>query len=325
MIAIVATYLHKPNRSRPNRPERLAASSPRKALLLCKIMLCMCLATNVAATTDPIKLWPGVAPGSEAWRQVEVETDDFTPHRVVRNVVTPTLTPFLADADENTGIAVIVAPGGGFKFLSIETEGIQVAQWLQQRGINAFVLKYRLDETAANSTLFKLQAGWMLFGAWMAGDEDNPEIVPSPVRALAIADALQAIAIVREQAGRWAIRPNAIGMIGFSAGGAVATGAAIEGRGLQRPDFVASIYGVPDRGDVPHNAPPLYIAATEDDPLIPMSLSEELNERWLQQGYSSTLVRYPDGGHGFGMQQKGTSADNWIEAFHRWVLSQADE
>ena len=182
---------------------------------MCRVLLCFCLATSAAATTDPIELWPDIAPGSESWRQVEVETDDFTPHRVVRNVVTPTLTPFLADTDENTGIAVIVAPGGGFKFLSIETEGIQVAQWLQEHGINAFVLKYRLDETAANSTLFKLQVGWMMFGAWLAGGDEDSEIVPSPVRPLAIADALQAIAIVREHADRWSIRPNAIGMIGF--------------------------------------------------------------------------------------------------------------
>ncbi len=308
-----------------NGPTRIprVADKPLWALT-CATLLCACLSvTAVASTGDAIPLWPQGAPGSENWQQVEVETDDLIPHRVVRNVVAPTLQPFLADPGENTGIAVIVAPGGGFKFLSIDTEGTQVAEWLRQRGINAFLLKYRLDETAANATLFKFQVGWMMFNAWLAGDDDYPRIVPSPVRPLAIADALQAIAYVREHADQWGIRPDAIGIIGFSAGGAVATGAAVNGSGIQRPDFVASIYGVPDEGDVPGNAPPLYIAATADDPLIPMALGEQLNARWLDAGYNSTLVRYPDGGHGFGMEQKGTSTDNWIEAFHRWLLATA--
>jgi acetyl esterase/lipase len=274
---------------------------------------------ELEAKAGEITLWPGIAPGSEDWEQVESENHDLLPHRIIRNVVHPTLTPYLAAPENNTGVAVIVAPGGGFKFLSIDTEGTQVAQWLRDRGINAFVLKYRLDETAANNTLFKVQVGWFFLWVSLNG-VDDPDIPLSPVQALAIEDALAAIRHVRENNAAWRLREDSIGILGFSAGGAVATGAGMTGEGASRPDFVASIYGVPDTAGVPVNAPPLLVVATEDDPLVPVSLGEGLHSSWLEAGFSSELVIYPDGGHGFGMQKKNASSDQWIEDFYRWLL-----
>ncbi len=269
-----------------------------------------------------IRLWPGVAPGSETWEQVETETLDFLPHRVIRNVVAPTLTPYLASPDNNTGVAVIVAPGGGFKFLSIDTEGTQVAQWLQARGVNAFVLKYRLDETPQNALLFKLQVAWFMLRAALGGSDDYPEIPLSAAQPLAIDDARAALRLVRARAEQWGLRAGETGILGFSAGGAVATGAAMRGHGDGRPDFVASVYGVPDTAAVPTDAPPLLALATEDDPLVPVELAQGLVEDWRAAGYSGTLVLYPDGGHGFGMEPRGASSDGWIEDFYAWLLLQ---
>jgi acetyl esterase/lipase len=276
-------------------------------------------AFDVLAGSEEIRLWPEAAPGSENWQQVESENSDLFPHRIIRNVVNPTLTPFLSDPEKNTGVAVIVAPGGGFKVLSIDTEGNQVAEWLRARGINAFVLKYRLDETAANDTLFKLELGWLFFWASLKGG-DYPEIPESPAQHLAIEDAQIALRYVRENSAVWKLREDTIGILGFSAGGAVATGAAMRGRGTSRPDFVASVYGVPYTAEVPDNAPPLLVIATEDDPVIPLSLGKRLYSSWLDAGYTSALLVYPDGGHGFGMQQKGASSDQWIEDFYRWLV-----
>ncbi len=288
---------------------------------LARALLLICFwQGGVAAQEETIQLWPNGAPGSEHWEQVETETLDFLPHRVVRNVVNPTLQPFLAASENNSGVAVIVAPGGGFQFLSIETEGTQVAEWLQEQGINAFVLKYRLDETAKNDSIFKLQVAWMFFSAMMRGDE-YPEIPLSQTQPLAIEDGMAAVRYIRQHADKWGIQSNAIGILGFSAGGAVATGTAMRGSDSSRPDFVGSVYGVPDTASVPENAPPLYIVATKDDPVVPWRLSELLSERWENSGYDSTLVTYADGGHGFGMQEKGASSDDWIEGFHRWLLA----
>ncbi len=290
------------------------------SIALLTLLLGLTPAATAGVVLEPIVLWPDGAPGSEDWEQVEVETTDFLPHRIVRNVVVPTLQPYLADPAANNGIAVIVAPGGGFQFLSIDTEGTQVAEWLQERGINAFLLKYRLDETAANATLFKIQIYWMMFKAWLMGEDDYPEIAPSRAQPLASADAMAAVALVRARAEEWSVSEDTIGLIGFSAGSFTALGAVLEGRGDRRPDFAGLIYGPGDPDTIPDNAPALYIVATEDDPLFPAQLSSDLHQRWLDAGSHSTLAIYPDGGHGFGMQDKGASTDGWIESFHAWLL-----
>jgi acetyl esterase/lipase len=88
-----------------------------------------------------INLWPGVAPGSEQWKQLETALGSGEMERIV-NVTTPTLTAYLPDPSTATGTAVIIAPGGGFIFLGMKSEGHDVAKWLVARGIAAFVLKY---------------------------------------------------------------------------------------------------------------------------------------------------------------------------------------
>lgn len=271
---------------------------------------------------EAIPLYPGAAPGSENWTHEEVELQ-WGDQPIVRNIVQPVLLPFPAGAINNTGQAVIVAPGGGFKFLSIDQEGILVAQWLNERGINAFVLKYRTDKTAAGNFGF----GWQmirLFGAAYLRSRFTAatELPERGVQELAIADALQAVRLVRERAEEWHIHSDAIGIMGFSAGGAVAHGAAIRGEAQSRPDFVASIYGVPAGSDTPDNAPPLFLLAADDDPIVPAQWSQTLHERWQAAGLSSTLHRYAEGGHGFGMRQRGLPVDEWISEFYNWLQTQ---
>jgi len=111
-------------------------------------------ATVRAAEQKGIPLYEGATPGSEAWTQNEVEFRDGAGKAMVRNVTTPTLTAFLPDAATSTGTAVVVCPGGGFRFLSWQSEGTEVAEWLQRRGVAALVLKYRLKETPADEGAF---------------------------------------------------------------------------------------------------------------------------------------------------------------------------
>ena len=98
------------------------------------------------ACAQTINLWPGTAPGSENWKQKETVTADTPVGTIITNVVTPTLTVFLPAKAKATGTGVIVAPGGACIALAIDHEGNQVARWLQERGIAAFVLKYRAGE-----------------------------------------------------------------------------------------------------------------------------------------------------------------------------------
>ena len=99
-----------------------------------------------SAHAQTIDVWPGVAPGSERWTQKERTIENTPVGTVVFNVVTPTLTAYLPERARATGTGVIVAPGGAFVALAISQEGTEVARWLQQRGIAAFVLKYRIVE-----------------------------------------------------------------------------------------------------------------------------------------------------------------------------------
>jgi len=286
-------------------------------------MTLLSMAPVQSAENPTILLEPRSLPARHDGDQREAESF-MLDQRVLRNVTRSTLTPFLADPGNNTGIGVIVAPGGGFKILSIDREGTEVARWLNRQGINAFVLKYRLDPTAASDWLFKVQTvaavGWSVLRNMIgSGQAAFPEGPMAQVQELAIDDALAAIRLVNERARAWGVRRDAIGILGFSAGGAVATGAAMLGRNGSRPDFVASIYGVPHVADIPEDGPPLFLLFAEDDPLVPPEWSDTLHRRWKQKGLDSTLVSYPDGGHGFGMEKRDKPTDGWIEVFHRWL------
>jgi acetyl esterase/lipase len=108
------------------------------------LMAAICSISAAKDTKQPetMRLWPGVAPGSENWKQPETALGSGDMEHLV-NVTTPTLTAYLPDPSTATGTAVIIAPGGGFVFLGMNSEGHDVAKWLVTRGIAAFVLKYR--------------------------------------------------------------------------------------------------------------------------------------------------------------------------------------
>jgi acetyl esterase/lipase len=272
-----------------------------------------------AANQPPIiPLWPAGAPGSQGWTQQEQETLAPPPIgiRLVRNVTQPTLTAFLPDRASATGAAVIVCPGGAFHFLAIEHEGNQVAQWLNARGIAAFVLRYRLIETVVDEDAFMRQ-----FEQTMADREAFMQRL-RVLHPLVVADGLQAVRLVRRRAAEWGILPDRIGIMGFSAGGSVTTGVALEYDADSRPDFAAPIYSAPrDTISVPADAPPLFIAVAHDDGFA-TSASVPLYSAWSAAGRSAELHIYSKGGHGFGMHKQGLPADHWIEHFGEWLQAQ---
>ena len=302
-------------------------------------LLAICLAavpaqekqTKEDKTGQPrvIPVWPKDAPGSEKWTQKEVEhRSALLRMKIVRNVVRPTLTAFLPERSKANGTAVIVCPGGGFRFLCCEGEGTEVAERLRALGVAAFVLKHRLMDTGVTEAEFHkslLQAALLKAVADSLKAGERP-VLPEDVRkfsALAVADGRQAIKVVREHAGEWGIKPDRIGIMGFSSGGVVTTGVATEYDVASRPNYAASIYG-PVLGNVkvPKDAPPLFICCASDDALVPPRDSIRLYSAWKAAGKSAELHIYAKGDHGFGVSKHGLPSDTWIDRFGDWLGQQ---
>lgn len=231
--------------------------------------------------------------------------------KFARNVTVATLTPFLPDPSKATGAAVIVAPGGGFRTLSMENEGWKVAEALSSKGVAAFVLKYRLNQTAADLNEFANQtAPRPRNGTRPAPTEMATRIAPQ------VADANAAFALIRSNAKKWHVDPDRIGMIGFSAGAMLTMTTTLNGDAA-KPAFIASIYGGLNAVEVPADAPPLFVAIAADDPLFPVGFG--LIESWRKANRPVELHYYEQGGHGFGMYQKTTTSTGWFDAYVRWL------
>lgn len=233
---------------------------------------------------------------------------------IVRNVTQPTLTAYLPDPKIATGAAVIVAPGGGFHMLSIENEGTAVAEWLNSIGVAAFVLRYRLIETddGFGMTLMRRLV-----------NRKELDMAVAPVRPLVTADGEAAMRAVRANARRWHVEADRVGMVGFSAGGAVTVWTMQQGNAATRPDFAAAIYPglLPDPIIAPAKAPPLFVAVAKDDGLASGD-SARLAKAWTDAGAKAELIVYPSGGHGFGMAPTGKPTDAWLAAFRNWLDQQ---
>ncbi|HMC90818.1 MAG TPA: alpha/beta hydrolase [Allosphingosinicella sp.] len=265
----------------------------------------------IPAQPDAIVLGTGPLPGAtapEAWHSQYGSV-------FARNVTVATLTPFLPAPEKATGTAVIVAPGGGFRTLSMDNEGWNVARALAARGVAAFVLKYRLIQTPADMPGFERSMRDMFSGA-----ARPPQ--GSPAQAMAdlapqIADARAAFALVRRRAGEWQVDPNRIGMVGFSAGAMLTMATTLAGQDA-RPAFIGIIYGPLAPVPVPPDAPPLFVALAADDPLFGNG-GTGLIDSWRAAHRPVEFHLYEQGGHGFGMYPKRTTSTGWFDAFTRWL------
>jgi acetyl esterase/lipase len=237
----------------------------------------------------------------------------ITNMKVVRNIVTPTLAAYLPDADSATGTAVVICPGGGFSCLPIEIEGVAVAHRLRAHGVAAFVLRYRLLATALDDDTFIQQM-------------QRPDMAQINIHLpLAVADGKQAIRLVRQRAAEWGIDPQRIGILGFSAGGVVATGVAVQANMGSRPNFVASIYSPGSQDFTPQaDALPLFLAFASDDPVHKLVSEGSMRQysAWHDAGHPIELHIYSKGGHGFGVAEQGLPCDHWIDLFGDWLDAQ---
>ncbi len=231
-----------------------------------------------------------------------------------RNVTVATLTPFLPSKAKATGAAVIIAPGGGFRTLSMENEGWNVAKALAKKGVAAFVLKYRLTPTPADTAGFEESMRQMFSGAGRrAPASDDPSVALAPQ----IADATAAFELVRSRAKQWNLDATKVGMIGFSAGASLTLVTTLYGKDVN-PAFIGTIYGPLNAVKVPSNAPPLFIALAADDPIFG-NAGFGLIDSWKAAKRPVEFHLYEQGGHGFGMYPKDTTSTGWFEAFASWL------
>ena len=256
--------------------------------------------------TAEVPLWPNGAPGSEGKPASEDVTTSASGELRVAGIHNPTITPYLPGKATASGLAILVIPGGGHRMLAITHEGYNVAEWLRDRGIAAFVLKHRLAREPNSTYRIDVES---------------------------LADTQRAIRLIRARANEWNIDPERLGAMGFSAGGELvwlASSRAEAGdrassdpveRQSSRPAFAALIY--PGRsGDIQPTAgaPPVFLAAAFDDR---QDISEGLAEvylRFKRAGVPAELHIYGTGGHGFGLRPANTRpVGKWIARFEEWL------
>jgi acetyl esterase/lipase len=242
-------------------------------------------------------LWPGEAPGSEGSANQEVTERGDDGERRTRLVVKPAITVHLPTPAIATGTAVVIAPGGGFRHLAIDKEGHDVARWLNTLGVAGIVLKYRVSPPGA-----------------------DPAVARKQVTAWALADAKQAMNLVRGHAAEWGIRPERVGFMGFSAGAFLATSLGLHFDGPTRPAFLGIIYGAVDEGAVfPADTPPAFLVHADDDPTVPAARSTAIFEALKRAKVPAELHIYSKGGHGFGIRKKGLPVDAWPDRMKEWL------
>lgn len=246
---------------------------------------------------EELPVWDGVAPGSAGDHPAEVWQErgkDGVVDRAVTQVHRPTITVFLPAKGRANGVALLIAPGGGYSHVTIDKEGSDVARWLAARGIAGIVLKYRLPKTP---------------GAAYTTDT-------------ALADAVAALRLVRAHSAGWGIDPAKLGMLGFSAGGNLAALAGTRPPREARPSFLALLYpSVPAAfGGVPADVAPSFIVQANDDPL-----GTENSIRFYQwvraRKVPAELHLFVTGGHGFGLGPPGSAVADWPALLLKWLAA----
>ncbi|MBN2863433.1 MAG: alpha/beta hydrolase [Bacteroidales bacterium] len=281
--------------------------------------------SSLITAQELIKLYPGNIPGSTGLVLTESESTKAIPG-IISLVNVPELEVYLPEKEKATGAAVIICPGGSYKVLTYQAEGVRTAQELMRNGVTVFVLKYRLPDDAI-----------------MKDKKTGP-----------LQDAQQAIKVVRQNAGEWGIDVNRVGIMGFSAGGHLASTEATHfekslidnpGNINLRPDFLILVYPVISMQDklthlesrtnllgpdpskeiidlfsnemqVTENTPPTYLIHAADDKLVDVDNSITFFEALRHNNVPVEMHIYPKGGHGFVLRQK---PDEWMSLLFRWM------
>jgi acetyl esterase/lipase len=273
-----------------------------KALLAVLAAVALCITASAKPSPQVIPLWNNGAPGFENRKDLPEQAQDYW----VRNVNNPSITVFLPPKEKATGAAVVIAPGGGFRELVFNAEGKQAAEFLNSIGVAAFALKYRLP-----------------------GEKNSPYTIEN-VRQ----DAYRAVRLVRSRAKEWNIDPHRVGMLGFSAGGAVVSLIAYtagDGDGAAedpidringKPDFQMLVYpggNVPDK--IPPDAPPAFLLVANDDDYGCDKVTLDLYQKLHAAGVRVEAMFLAQGRHAFNMGDRSNlvTVNTWPQRMADWL------
>ena len=293
-------------------------------------MLFVAAIPQVALSQEVTKLWPDDAiPNAIAGAHITEKSEMGDGILRISNVSVPTITAYLPAKEKMTGTAVMICPGGGYAILASGHEGEDIARWFNGFGVAAFVLKYRLP---------------------------NPEIMTNQ-QEVPLMDAMQGITLIRQNATRYGINPNQIGVMGFSAGGHLASTLATHYyRGehaseTAKPNFAILLYPVVTFGNKAHGGsrdkllgklntspdmvayysnelqvtnqtPPVFLVHSEDDPAVPVENSIDFYLACLKNKVPAEMHLYPTGGHGYGLRTaKFGSLSTWPDVCKAWLTA----
>lgn len=326
--------------SRVDQPVRFTASSSLllpfvKAHLFMRLLLLTSLLaavlTQTARSQEILPLWPnGAIPNAIAGAQITEKAEPGTDGVLrISNVSVPTLTAYLPPKEKATGAAVMVCPGGGYSILASGHEGEDIARWLNGMGVAAFVLKYRLPDEKIMT---------------------NPHEVP-------LMDAMQGMKLIRQNAARYGLDSNRLGVMGFSAGGHLASTLSTHyHRGANaseqaKPNFAILMYPVVTFGNKAHTGsrdkllgklnaspdmityysnelqvtnqtPPTFLVHSQDDKAVPVENSIDYYLACRKNGVPAEMHLYPTGGHGYALRTaKFGSLNTWPESCRAWLIS----
>jgi len=270
-------------------------------LLIAAAVIALSLAAS-AQTAQVIPLWTNGAPGFENRKDIPEESKDYW----VRNINNPTITVFLPPKEKATGTAVVVAPGGAFRELVYVNEGVRAAEFFNSIGVAAFVLKYRLPQ------------------------EPNSPYSMENVRQ----DAYRAMRLVRSRASEWKLDPKRIGIMGFSAGGAlVSLVAYAPGNGDPsapdpidrlngKPDFQILVFpGGPEPKTITADAPPSFLIVASDDEYVCDKITLSIFEKLRAAGVRTEAVFLSQGKHAFNMNERPNllTVMHWPQQLADWM------
>lgn len=265
---------------------------------------------SIAQDREVIDLWPEGVPESNGVTEPETNSNER-----IANVSVPSMTVYPADPSRNTGVAILVCPGGGYARLAMEHEGYQFGEWLSQNGITAFILKYRM---------------------------------PNKHAGIPLKDAVQAMHIIRSKAGQWGITPSKIGISGFSAGGHLASTLCTHFDTGSRPDFMILFYPVismqesithkgsrenllgdgskQDQVDfysnelqVTKDTPPTLLFLSDDDKVVVPQNSINFYTALKAHDIPASLHIFPEGGHGWGFRKTFPYHEVWKGLYIEWL------
>ena len=233
--------------------------------------------------------------------KIEERGTPALPDRSINSVAQPDVTVYLPDAAKSTGRAIVICPGGAYTHLAIDKEGHELGRWLQSIGYAGIVLKYRLP----------------------GGMKGTMESVAEAVRVAhePIEDAQDAIKLARANAAKWNLKTNAIGIMGFSAGGNLAALVAITAPEESRPDFVVLGYpAIPQQlTEVPATTPPTFLVHADDDRLAAGDNSVRFYQAMKRAKRPAELHIYATGGHGFGIRKANPAGAAWTTPLEAWL------